>query len=87
VEVQVSIVLVVLIVWTLVAFVALALARTLCAAAARADAEQAEQRVRRPVEAPRYTTTSTSRDPHARLHPEPLGRPGVITSLRSLARR
>jgi hypothetical protein len=54
---------VVLIVWTLVAFVALALARTLCAAAARADAEQAEQRVRRPVEAPRYTQDSTSADP------------------------
>ena len=54
---------VVLIVWTLVGIVALALARTLCAAAARADAEQAERTVRRPVEAPRYTTDSTSPDP------------------------
>ena len=53
---------VVLIVWTLVAIVALAVTRTLCAAAARADAEQAEQRVRRPVEAPRYSAGSTSSD-------------------------
>jgi hypothetical protein len=87
VEVKVSIVLVVLIVWFLVALVVLALARTLCAVAARADAEQAEQRVRRPVEAPRFATSSTSRDPHPRLHHEPLARPGVLTSLRSLARR
>jgi hypothetical protein len=50
-------------VWTLVAFLVLAIARTLCAVAARADAEQAEQRVRRPVEAPRYTQDSTSADP------------------------
>jgi hypothetical protein len=54
--------LVVLIVWTLVAFVALALARTLCAAAARADAEHADP-VRCPVEPPRYTAGSTSPDP------------------------
>ncbi|MEA2179717.1 MAG: hypothetical protein QOG77_3014 [Solirubrobacteraceae bacterium] len=64
-----TVVIVVLIVWTLVAIVALALARTLCAAAARADNEQMEQRVRRPVEAPRYTTDSTSPGP-ASVTPE-----------------
>lgn len=57
-----SVLIVVLIVWTLVAFVALVLARALCAVAARADAEQLEPRARRPVEAPRYTARSTSPD-------------------------
>jgi hypothetical protein len=83
----VTVVLVVLIVWFLVAFVALALARTLCAAAARADAEQAEQRVRRPVETPRYAPSSTSPDPRPRTTREPLARPGMVASLRALARR
>ena len=57
-----AIALVVLIVWTLVAIVAFALARTLCAAAARADAEHAGP-VRCPVEPPRHTRGSTSTDP------------------------
>jgi hypothetical protein len=78
----VTVVIVVLIVWTLVAIVVLALARTLCAAAARADAEQMEGRVRRPVESPRYTTDSTSPDP-APVSPERRGR--IV--IRALARR
>jgi hypothetical protein len=82
----VTIVLVVLIVWTLVAIVALAFVRTLCAAAARADAEQVEQRVRRPVEAPRYTH-SASPDPIAPVPLERIRRPGMVASLRAFARR
>jgi hypothetical protein len=78
----VNVVIVVLIVWTLVAIVALALARTLCAAAARADDEQMEQRVRRPVEAPRFTADSTFPGP-APVSPERRGR--II--IRALARR
>ena len=58
---------VVLIVWTLVAFVVLALARTLCAVAARADADHAERTARRPVGAPRHSPVSTSTDPEPRL--------------------
>ena len=58
---------VVLIVWTLVAFVVLVLARTLCAVAARADAEHAERTARRPVEAPRHSPVSTSTDPEPRV--------------------
>jgi len=60
---SVPIVFVVLIVWTLVAIVALAVTRTLCAAAARGDAEQAERHARRPVEAPRVIAGSTSQHP------------------------
>ena len=80
---QVTVVFVVLIVWTLVAIVALALARTLCAAAARADAEQMHGSVRRPVETPRYTTGSTSPGPAAQVSPERRSRIVV----RPLARR
>ncbi len=58
---------VVLIVWTLVAFVVLALVRTLCAVAARADADHAERTARRPVGAPRHRPVSTSTDPESRL--------------------
>ena len=53
----------VLIVWTLVGFVVLALARTLCAVAARADADHAERTDRRPAGAPRHSPVSTSADP------------------------
>ena len=53
---------VVLIVWTLVAIVALVLTRALCAAAARADAEHAEHMARRPVGPPRHVPASTSSD-------------------------
>ena len=56
-----AVALVVLIVWSLAALVALALARTLCAAAARADDEHGDP-VRCPVEPPRYTSGSTSPD-------------------------
>ena len=62
-----SVLAVVLIVWTLVAFVVLALARTLCAVAARADADHAERTARRPVGAPRHSPVSTSTDPESRL--------------------
>ena len=58
-----SVLTVVLIVWTLVAIVAAAFARTLCAAAARADAEHAEQTAQRPVGVPRHEPLSTSPDP------------------------
>ena len=58
---------VVLIVWTLVAFVVLAFARTLCAVAARADADHAERTARRPVGAPRHSPVSTSTDPEPRV--------------------
>ena len=57
-----SVFIVVLIVWTLVAVVALALARTLCAVAARADAEHAEHTARCPVEVPRHGPASTLPD-------------------------
>ena len=63
---------VVLIVWTLVAFVVLALARTLCAVAARADADHAERTARRPVGAPRHSPVSTSTDPGPRVVVRPL---------------
>jgi hypothetical protein len=57
-----SVLTVVLIVWTLVAIVAAAFARTLCAAAARADAEHAEHTAQRPVGVPRHDPLSTSPD-------------------------
>jgi len=63
----VTVLTVVLIVWTLVAFVVLVLARTLCAVAARADAEHAERTARRPVEAPRHSPVSTSTVPEPRV--------------------
>jgi hypothetical protein len=58
--VAVPVLLVVLIVWSLVACWALVLARTLCAAAARADADDA-QRAGRPAGAPQGPA-ATSRD-------------------------
>jgi hypothetical protein len=60
--VRVTVLAVVLIVWTLVAIVAAAFARTLCAAAARADAEHAEQTAQRPVGAPWHEPVSISPD-------------------------
>ena len=73
-----SVLLIVLSVWALVAFVALVMTRALCAAAARGDAEQVERLVRRPVEAPRIITDSTPRHPTSR-HPE--------VAVRAVARR
>jgi hypothetical protein len=73
VEFKVSVLLVVLIVWALVAFVALALARTLCAVAARADAEHAAEQ-RRPVAAPRFTASSTSPEPRRHVRARVLAR-------------
>jgi hypothetical protein len=68
----VTVLAVVLIVWTLVAFVVLAFARTLCAVAARADADHAERTARRPVGAPRHSPVSTSTDPEPRVVVRPL---------------
>jgi hypothetical protein len=69
-----SVLLVVLIVWFLVALVAAALARTLCAAAARADLEQADRELPRPVGAARFVTASTSPDPTPPVVARPLAR-------------
>lgn len=54
---------VVLIVWTLVAFVVLVFVRALCVVAARADADHAERTDRRPAGAPRHSPVSTFPDP------------------------
>ena len=74
-----TIVTVVLIGWTLVAFVALALARTLCAVAARADADHAQRTVRRPVGAVDHVAGSTSLDPAPRTLPDAAPRTVVRT--------
>jgi hypothetical protein len=62
VESVLSVLIVVLIVWTLVAIIAAAFTRTLCAAASRADAEHAEQTAQRPVGVPQHEPLSTSSD-------------------------
>jgi hypothetical protein len=62
VESALSVLIVVLIVWTLVAIIAAAFTRTLCAAASRADAEHAEQTAQRPVGVPQHEPLSTSPD-------------------------
>ena len=61
----------VLIVWTIVAIVALALARTLCEVAARADAES-EHMAPRPAGRPRHAPVLVS--PDARRVPRMPGR-------------
>jgi hypothetical protein len=70
----VSVLLVVLMVWFLVAIVAAAVARTLCAAAARADLEQADRELPRPVGAARFETASTSSGPTPPVVAHPLAR-------------